>query len=175
MGLVLIAAFVAVPIGEIALLIEAGDRFGLWPTVGAVIFTAVLGAALVRHQGFSTLGRAQASLNAGRFPLVEVFDGFCILAAGALLLTPGFVTDGVGFLLLVPAARHLLREALSRHLRAAGRVTVWTDETDRDGRPRSPEGHVVIDGEYEEVRHARREPQRGADHKRTPWRKPDGE
>jgi len=92
---------VIVPIIEIAVFIELGGYLGLWPTIGTVILTAAIGSALLRLQGFSILARVTESLNEGRLPMAEVFDGLCVLVAGALLLTPGFVTDGIGFLGLV--------------------------------------------------------------------------
>ena len=94
MGFVLLAAFIGVPLIEIALFIQVGGIIGLWPTIAVVIFTAVAGAALLRHQGLGALSRLQESLERGEAPLDPVFDGFCLLAAGMLLLTPGFFTDG---------------------------------------------------------------------------------
>ncbi len=110
MVLILLVAMIGVPILEIIVFIEAGGYLGLWPTVGAVILTAIIGSALLRHQGLSTLARAQENLAAGRLPMTEVFDGLCIVIGGALLLTPGFITDTIGFL--------LSRSAGSRHLAA---------------------------------------------------------
>lgn len=151
MRLILLLVFIGIPIVEIAIMIEAGRTFGLWPTVGAIIFTAVLGAALVRHQGFSTLMRARQSLNDGQLPIQEVFEGFCIFVAGAMLLTPGFVTDSIGFLLLVPAFRRALQTLGARHLVAGGQVKVWRDvEASRAGGRRRG-GAPVIEGEYKDI------------------------
>ncbi|MCW5698234.1 MAG: FxsA family protein [Rhodospirillales bacterium] len=152
MGLVLLLLFVGIPILEIALLIEAGDRFGLWPTVGTIVFTAVVGAALVRRQGFSTLMRAQQSLNSGQVPMKEVFDGLCILVAGAMLLTPGFVTDSFGFLLLIPAFRAVLRQVGGRYMVTAGRVDMW-DQQPKPGPTDGGRGkdRTIIEGEYETI------------------------
>lgn len=144
MGLILLPAFISIPVLEIAVFITVGGRIGLWPTLAIIVLTAMIGAALVRHQGIAVIGRVQQSLDAGRFPVAEVFDGLCLLVAGALLLTPGFVTDAFGFLLLVPRVRAALRAWLGRYLLASGRVTVWSDAPlagDED----------VLDADYEEI------------------------
>lgn len=151
MGLILLLVFIGIPIVEIAIMIEAGKSFGLWPTVGAILFTAVLGAALVRYQGFSTLMRARQSLNDGQLPINEAFDGVCIFIAGAMLLTPGFVTDSIGFLLLIPAFRSAMRSVGARHFVSEDQVTMWSDvSAHRPERPRR-RGNTVIEGEYEDV------------------------
>ena len=162
MALVLLAALIVVPMAEIALFVQVGGAIGLWPTLAIVVATAVAGTALLRAQGVSTLRRAQASLDKGVFPVAEVFDGLCLLVAGALLLTPGFFTDTVGLLLFVPAARALLRELLWRWLRARGDVRVRFEEMangeiieaeyeihDEDGRRRPPGDAPSITGRDE--------------------------
>jgi UPF0716 family protein affecting phage T7 exclusion len=108
MAFFLLIAFIAVPIVEIAVFIEVGGRIGVWSTVGVVILTAVMGTALLRQQGLSVLFRIQENLEANRMPVQELFDGVCLVLAGALLLTPGFVTDAIGFLLFVPPFRRWL-------------------------------------------------------------------
>ena len=105
--------FLVVPLAEIYLLIEIGSAFGAAPTIVLVVLTAVVGAALMRAQGIATLLRARASMAAGEVPAIELIEGAVILVAGALLLTPGFVTDAVGFACLVPALRrHLIVRAI---------------------------------------------------------------
>lgn len=99
---------IAVPIIEIALFIELGGAIGLWPTIGLVIGTAILGGALLRAQGFAAMARLQSSLAEGGDPRGPMAHGVMILAAGLLMLTPGFFTDTVGFLLLVPPVRSAL-------------------------------------------------------------------
>lgn len=142
--LLLLIVFVTVPLIEIAIFIEVGGWIGLWPTLGVVIVTAVAGTWLLRMQGRATLMRVQASLNREEFPAREVFDGLCLLFAGALLLTPGFFTDAVGFLLFVPWFRALLRKAGWRYLQSTGKIRV--------GMPGSTRSDDVIDGDFEEVR-----------------------
>ncbi|MDP6788603.1 MAG: FxsA family protein [Rhodospirillales bacterium] len=136
MVLIVALAFIGMPILEIAVFIEVGGRIGLGPTMAVVVATALAGAALLRQQGLATLHRARHSLAEGRLPLTEVFDGLCLICAGALLLTPGFVTDGIGLLLFVPGVRAALRDLLGRRLVAA--------------QPRSPrpDGGPVIEGEF---------------------------
>lgn len=108
MGLYLFAAFVAVPIIEIALLIEIGGLIGTPATILLVIATAAAGSYLLRLQGRSIFAKAQSELNQGRLPAQELFDGLCLFAAGLLLLTPGIFTDVIGGLLLVPMFRRWL-------------------------------------------------------------------
>lgn len=101
--------FMLIPILEIAAFIQVGSLVGLIPTLLLCLFTAVLGAGLIRIQGIQALAQAQENLQKGVMPLQEIVDGICLLVAGILLLTPGFLTDTIGFLLLVPFLRVLLR------------------------------------------------------------------
>ena len=97
--------FLVVPFVEIYLLLQIGGLVGVMPTVLLVVFTAVLGAWLLRKQGFATLQRFQASLAQGQIPAYEMIEGPILLIGGALLLTPGFFTDAIGFACLIPQAR----------------------------------------------------------------------
>ena len=106
---VLLAAFVVVPIVEIALFIAASDRIGIWTTLFIVVVTAFVGASLVSRQGRGALAAVQREFLEGRFPAKELAHGAMILVSGALLVTPGVLTDLVGFALLVPAVREMLR------------------------------------------------------------------
>lgn len=101
----LLLIFIGVPILEIALFIQVGGAIGLWPTLLIVILTAVIGTALMRKQGMEALTRLQRSLELGEDPVGPIAHGALILVSGILLLTPGFFTDTMGFLLLVPAFR----------------------------------------------------------------------
>jgi len=102
---ILLALFFIIPIIEIYLLIEIGSVIGAFATVFSVVFTAVLGAWLLRIQGFSTLRRVQQTAAQGGIPAIEILEGAMLLVAGALLLTPGFFTDAIGFVCLVPPLR----------------------------------------------------------------------
>lgn len=104
---ILLLLFFLVPLAEIYLLIEIGGVIGVGWTIFCVVFTAVLGAFLVRAQGFSTVNRIRAQLDQGQLPAVEMIEGLLLLVAGALLLTPGFFTDAVGFVFLTPPLRRL--------------------------------------------------------------------
>lgn len=146
--------FIAVPVIEIGLFIQVGGVIGLWPTLAVVILTAVLGTALLRHQGLDTLRRVQESLAQERLPVSEMFDGLCLLMAGALLLTPGFMTDAFGFLLFVPPFRAAAAQAIGRYVLSHGHVHVQTSGMGPGPGPdhdRRPGGGPVIDGDFEEV------------------------
>lgn len=104
----LLLIFVAVPIIEIGLFIQVGGIIGLWPTLAIVVLTAFVGTWLMRVQGMSTLARLQSSLEEGTDPVNPLAHGAMILVAGVLLLTPGFFTDALGLLLLIPPVRAFL-------------------------------------------------------------------
>ena len=149
MPALLLFLFIAVPITEIALFIQAGEHFGLWPTLGLIILTAIFGTALLRYQGLKTLHRVQESLNHGEMPIGEVFNGLCLLVAGALLLTPGFLTDGFGFALFVPGIRQAIGSGLVTFLMARKNVHVKSEYQGRS-HPINARNEV-IDAEYTET------------------------
>ena len=105
---ILFLIFLVVPLIEIYLLIQIGSIVGAATTIFLVVFTAMLGALLVRAQGFSTLARVQSQLANGQVPAVEIVEGLFLFIAGALLLTPGFFTDAVGFIFLTPPLRRMI-------------------------------------------------------------------
>ncbi len=100
--------FLLVPLIEIYFLIKVGDIIGAFPTIALVVFTALLGAMLLRFQGWATLTRGRQALAQGQVPALEMLEGVLLLFAGALLLTPGFFTDAVGFGFLLPPVRRAL-------------------------------------------------------------------
>lgn len=102
---ILIVLFIAIPVIEIYLLIQVGSVIGAIPTILMIIGTAVLGAALLRMQGISTFQRVQSAMQRGEIPAIEMLEGLILLISGALLLTPGFFTDAIGFIALVPPLR----------------------------------------------------------------------
>jgi len=112
----LLLLFITVPLVEFFVLTKIGMRIGVLPTIATILITGILGAWLTRVQGLRTLRRFQQATKEGRLPHEEVMDGVMILVAGAVLLTPGFLTDAVGFLLLVPAVRTAVRIQLSNYL-----------------------------------------------------------
>ena len=150
MPVLLLILFIAVPIAEIAIFIQAGERFGLWPALGLVILTAILGTTLLRYQGLRALHRVQESLNRGEMPIGEVFTGLCLLVAGALLLTPGFLTDGIGFALFIPGIRHAIGSGLANLLMSRGAVHV--SHGHHGSTPYNGPNNQVIDAEFTEVR-----------------------
>ena len=113
----------AVPVIEIGLFIEIGGWLGTWPTIGLVVLTALIGSILLRRQGLAAMREAQSRLAAGEDPGRLLADGAMILVAGALLLTPGFFTDAVGFLLLVPGMRTVLWTWMRKHIKVANAQT----------------------------------------------------
>lgn len=145
LGVFILLLFV-VPFVELALIVEVADRLGLGLTLGLLLLVSVVGAILVKREGLGVLRRTQDRLAAGELPTDDVVDGLLVLVAGALLLTPGFVTDGVGLLLLFPPTRLPVRLLLLRRFRSRVRVTVaapgfvgWSGTGDRapfDGRVR---------------------------------------
>ena len=116
MLLKLFLAFTIIPIIEIYLLIEIGSMFGALTAVILVILTGFLGAFLARMQGLQTFFRIQESLREGRMPSGDLLDALLIVIAGLVLLTPGFLTDSVGFLLLIPATRNSIKYWLRRQI-----------------------------------------------------------
>ncbi|MBI1364598.1 MAG: exlusion protein FxsA [Alphaproteobacteria bacterium] len=115
MILLLLALFVIGPIAEIYVLLAAGQAIGVWPVVGLCIATAVLGGILLRIQGLHALTALQRDLHEGRVPVEAVADGVFLAIAAPLLMTPGFLTDALGFALMVPPLRHwIARQALKR-------------------------------------------------------------
>jgi len=148
MTLWILLAFVGVPIIEIALFIKVGGLIGLWPTIAIVIATAVAGTAMIRHQGLNTLQRVQQELDAQRLPVRELFDGICLLFAGALLLTPGFFTDSVGFALLLPPLRGILGRWVLRALQNAKGVRFHYQGPPPPGSRAGP----IIEGDAVEIK-----------------------
>ncbi len=112
----LLFLFIAVPAVELILLIKLGGLIGLLPTVAIIFVTGALGATLARWQGLSVLHQIQTQMAQGQLPANALFDGVIILLAGALLLTPGFLTDIVGFLSLVPNVRNMFKRAIRKRI-----------------------------------------------------------
>jgi UPF0716 protein FxsA len=147
---ILAIAFILVPLAELAVLIAVGDFIGLWPTLALLLVVSVAGAWLAKREGLAAWRRFQLALAAGRVPTVEVADGAMILLAGALLLTPGFLTDVVGILLLLPPTRPLARRLAprlaARRLRRGRRRVVIVDGTARPaGSTRATWGTPEVD------------------------------
>ncbi len=124
----LLLLFTVLPVVELALLIRIGRAIDVGPTIALVVLTGVAGAALARHQGLRTLRRIQDDLARGLMPATELLDGLMILLAGAVLVTPGVITDAVGFALLIPPIRALIRKRVAEHFRK--RIVIMPGATD---------------------------------------------
>lgn len=139
-----------VPVLEIFLLIQVGSVIGAWNTILFVFATAFLGAYLLRKQGMSTIARAQAAMGRKEIPAVEMLEGVMLVFTGTLLLTPGFFTDAIGFICLIPVVRQLLAKRLIRHftLMQAGGTT--TSQHRPGSKPQSDKSsdQTTIEGEF---------------------------
>lgn len=116
MALLLVVLFIVVPIAEIYVIIKVGELIGIWPTIFLLLADALIGSWLLRHQGRSAWRRFNEALGQRRIPGKEVADGALIIVGGTLLLTPGFLSDIVGIVLLVPPTRALVRRFLRRFM-----------------------------------------------------------
>lgn len=145
----LLIAFIAVPLIEISLFIQVGGAIGLWPTLAIVLLTAILGSWLVRSQGARELANMRSSFSELRDPTEPLANGAMILFAGALLLTPGFFTDALGFALLLPP----VRAAAYKFLRARIKVQGFAMGDQTPQQPMRPRGlqDRVIDGDFEDI------------------------
>lgn len=114
--LLLFLAFTVLPLTELWLLLEVKGQIGIWYTLGLVLATGIVGAALARQQGIATLRLIQEEMGQGRIPTQGLLDGVLILFAGAVLVTPGILTDALGFTLLIPPARRGLSVLLRRYV-----------------------------------------------------------
>lgn len=110
-------AIIIVPALEIGLLLFSGRTLGVISTVLLIILTGILGAYLAKKQGMETIQKVQEELRFGRIPGEAILDGLCILVGGVVLLTPGFITDSIGFLLLFPSTRNFLKPLIQRVIR----------------------------------------------------------
>ncbi|MCW8917873.1 MAG: FxsA family protein [Gammaproteobacteria bacterium] len=138
---ILFILFLSIPLLEIYLLIKVGSAIGAWPTVLLVLLTAVLGAFLLRLQGLITLNKVQLAMARGELPTLAMLEGVVLLLCGVLLLTPGFFTDALGFLGLVPP----LRQGLIRWLLSRGVVNAMGGAYSRRHSHDAPR---TLDGEY---------------------------
>ncbi|WP_415182377.1 FxsA family protein [Phaeovulum sp.] len=137
------AAFVAVPLIEIGLFIQVGGLIGLWPTLALVLLTAVIGTALVRAEGARAMADLRRAMHDLRDPTAPLAHGAMILLAGALLLTPGFFTDTMGILLLIPQVRARVMRWLAKRVQVAS-FTMGPG-------PAQPRDRNVIDGDFHEI------------------------
>ncbi len=154
MAALLILLLIGVPAAEIALFIQVGGVLGLWPTLGLIFGTALIGGLILRFQGLSTLARAREAIGRNELPVAEIFHGLGLALSAVLLLTPGFITDFLGALLLVPLFRQALIRAVRHRLEA--RIAFAQQGTRGAARHRPASAGPasagkVIDGEYSEI------------------------
>ena len=145
----LLLLFIVVPVVELALLLEIGSRIGTLDTIALIVVTGFVGAGLARWQGFLVLRRMQEQVGRGELPASSLIDGVLILIAAAFLVTPGILTDAVGFALLVPTVRLLLRRAVRRRIEqniGRGQLRVFVS-----GEP-PPSGRVAKGGPAIDIR-----------------------
>lgn len=139
----LLILFILIPIIEIGLFIQVGGIIGLWPTLAIVVLTAMIGTSMLRNQGISTMARLQSKLQTGESPVDPMVHGALILVSGVLLLTPGFFTDGVGFILLIPPVRTALIKWGATKVFGGGFVVM-----NQGKQQQPPKDASVLDGEY---------------------------
>jgi UPF0716 protein FxsA len=164
MPLLLVFIFIVVPIAELYVLWQIGSAIGILPTIALLILDSVLGAWLMRSQGRAAWLRFNRALAEGRVPGREVIDGVLVIFGGALLLTPGFLSDFLGLLLLLPPTRAIVRQVLVRRFGARLVVQATSGAQTRAGRmfgggaarPRRPDGDTV-EGTATDVRQQRGE------------------
>ncbi|WP_210396587.1 FxsA family protein [Motiliproteus sediminis] len=165
----LFVLFVVLPLTEIVILIQVGQAIGAWYTIGLVLLSAFIGVNMLRQQGLSTLLRARSRMDSGEIPAKEMVEGLILAVGGALLVTPGFVTDAIGFSCLIPVLRNrIVKELQKRSVvmvngqmqggrehegpfrdSASGHdAGPFRSRPGRHGSGRSSDGGDVIDGEY---------------------------
>lgn len=148
---IMVALFIGVPLIEIYLFIQVGGLIGALPTVLLVIATALLGVSLLRAQGFNTMAKFQQEVATGQLPANTMLEGVALIFGGALLLTPGFLTDAIGFLCLIPFTRQTLiawaikNMAVTSSFSAGFRPGPGFNQQQRPPRPHDPN---VIEGEF---------------------------
>lgn len=125
----LFALFLIVPVLELITLVWIGERVGFWPTIGLVVFTAFVGSWLAKREGWHTFQKIQNKLASGQPPGKELTDGLIILVSGVLLLTPGVLTDVIGFLGLLPPSRNAIRKGLQKRFQGGIKTRIHTPFT----------------------------------------------
>jgi len=140
-GFIFLLIFVGAPAVELYFMVQVGAEIGAFSTVALVLFTAALGGVLVRVQGFTTAMRVRESMDRGEIPAIEMMEGVLLLVAGLSLLLPGFITDALGFICLIPAAR---RGIVLWFLKRSN--AIWPASSSM--RPKSDSDTRIIDAEY---------------------------
>lgn len=148
----MVALFIGVPLIEIYLFIQVGGLIGALPTVLLVILTAVIGVSLLRAQGFHTMAKFQQEVTTGQLPANTMLEGVALIFGGALLLTPGFMTDAIGFLCLIPFTRQTLIAWAIKNMNVTSSFSAGMGPGfNQHQQPPKPHDPNVIEGEYKET------------------------
>ena len=139
--------FIAIPLIEVILFITVGKYIGLWNTIFIIIMTGIVGAILVKSQGISILNKALGEIKSNKVPIFSIFEGIAILIAGAFLLTPGFLTDTLGCVLLVPKARNIIINYITSYLK---KRTIYKEKTMYNSNEEDKR-NKIFEGNFEEV------------------------
>lgn len=153
MFLILFLIFIVIPVIEITVLMQVGEQLGAFPTVALVILTAAVGASLVRSQGLQTLMSAQQKMQQGQQPGQEVIEGVMLAIAGVMLVTPGFVTDFMGLLLLLPFSRQFFAAKLLERVIIKNMANQGQPFTGGYSSHNAEQNDDVIDGEFVSKEH----------------------
>ena len=139
--------FIVIPLIEVMLFITIGKYIGLWNTIIIIIITGIIGAVLVKSQGITILNKALEEIKSNKIPIFSIFEGIAILIAGAFLLTPGFLTDTLGCILLIPKTRNLIISYIATRLKKRTvykeKSTYYPDKEDKKNK--------TFEGDYEEI------------------------
>lgn len=150
MFLILVILFICIPVIEITLFIQVGGIIGVWPTIAIVLITAFVGASVVRSQGIQTLMSVQSRLQQGELPAQQIMEGVMLAVAGVLLVTPGFMTDALGVLLLLPVVRSAIAKQLMKRVKVNASANFGGGfHQDPFGAAEHDQQGDVFEGEYE--------------------------
>jgi len=140
--------FIGIPIIEVILFITIGKYIGLWNTILIIIITGIIGAILVKRQGISTLKKGLEEIKSNKIPMLPMIEGIAIVIAGAFLLTPGFLTDTLGAILLIPPLRLKIVEFVIEYLKKSFTLkSNFTRDTENENKDKK-----VYEGKYEEIK-----------------------
>ena len=139
--------FIAIPIIEVILFITVGKYIGLWNTIFIIITTGIIGAILVKSQGITILNNALEEIRSNKMPIYSIFEGVAILIAGAFLLTPGFLTDTIGCVLLIPKARNIIINYITSYLK---KRTIYKKKTTYYSNKEHAE-NKTFEGDFKEI------------------------
>jgi UPF0716 protein FxsA len=155
----LLLLFIIVPIFEIYLFIQTSKIIGAFNTISFIFLTAIIGVSLLKKQGKSTIENLKRNISVAKIPVKEVFDGACLVFSGALLLTPGFFTDGIGFLLLIPNFRKIIRKKITQIINNNSKIHTYSkndfynyDNINNKDYSNSNSKDAPIDVDYKEIK-----------------------